>query len=199
MKKLLSIALLALLFTGCNGNLDEELDGMQPEISSNDEEPAADAFPNTLELYFEHGVNPRGMMICKADYTVVGTEAHLEFFAVDFLSSAYPTPVYRMSISYTLPEGQTEIGNAKIAGGDYEFVLSSVVTPDWVEPVSYKTNLNNTKNTPLVIKRVGDKVSVYINKANIGLVEGEESMSYRTLSFYFNNTLPFESENGPTL
>lgn len=180
MKKLLSIALLALLFAGCNGD-----------------EPASDAFPNTLELYFEHGVNPRGMMISKADYTVVGTEAHLEFFAVDFLSSAYPTPVYRMSISYTLPEGQTEIGNAKIAGGDYEFVLSSVVTPSWEEPVSYKTNLNNTKNTPLVIKRVGDKVSVYISKAYIELVEGEKP--YRTLSFYFNNTLPFESENGPTL
>lgn len=176
MKKLLSIALLALLFAGCNGD-----------------EPASDAFPNFLELYLEHGEIPHGMMIRKADYTIVGTEAHLEFFAEDSSSSAWPIPVYRMSISYTLPEGQTGIGNAKIAGGDYDFVLSSVRMPHGKGPVSYKTSLNKSKNKPLVIKRVGDKVSVYIGKAYIELVEGQESISYKTLSIYFNNTLPFDN------
>lgn len=159
------------------------------------DEPAEGALSGFFNIYFKaHGYLPNGMQIVKADYKIKGDKVQLEFLGEDIYCSYYPTPLYKLSISYRLPEGQTEIQDAKIAAADYDFVIASDnAAPGY--PVRYETHVSGTKNSPLVIKKVGESVSVYINKAYIKITEGAVWSDNVTFDIYFNKPMPYEVEH----
>ena len=193
---LVAVAVIALLsFGACSA--DEALDGDMPEtLLGTDDEPAEGALSGFFHIYFKahDGYHPNGMLIVKADYKIEGDKVQLEFLGEDMYCNYYPTPLYKLSISYRLPEGQTEIQDAKIAAADYDFVIASDnAAPGY--PVRYETHVSGTKNSPLVIKKVGESVSVYINKAYIKITEGAVWSDNVTFDIYFNKPMPYEVEH----
>ena len=101
-------------------------------------------------------------------------EVYMNFCSWDYVSGylnptsvkSYPTTIHDLSITYDVDAAQTGIESVTIPGGSYHLYVATDVSEN-SEGWQAETKDGETSNSPLVIKKDGNTVTVTIEKANI--------------------------------
>lgn len=94
-------------------------------------------------------------------------EMHIEFYSFDITSGKFPGSMNLMSIDYDIPSTQSAIEDVTLESGLYHIYLAKNVTME-NEGWQGETDSRDTSNSPLIIKKNGNKISVYIEQATVG-------------------------------
>ena len=115
-------------------------------------------------------------------YTAFGS-MHINFCSFNLLSGKPSFPMNYMSISYDIDESQTGVESVTLTSGNYDIYLAVGVTMS-DEGWQGETDWKDTQNSPLVIERNGNNVTIKIEKVNVG-----DDNIYKTFAFSYSGPL----------
>lgn len=113
----------------------------------------------------------------------------IEFYSYDPTNlKSFPNSISYLSVNYEIPATQTSIESATIESGDYHIYVAKDVTMN-SEGWQGETDYRATTNSPLVITRDGNNITVSV--ANAEISDWDTS---KTLKLSYSGTIPMLPE-----